>query len=224
MILLVLLITLVVSTATAVSVLSVVYDRLITAQTDIQQPTIIRQTINRIIEKEADRAARPAPAVVTEVQRAPQPVDQEEARSTLLADIETSTVQIYAGSTVVGTGLFVSPDGTIISPSSRLKKNKKYMIRPDTDTTVPFSVIKTSGIYSLLIPDTEHTTEAHIPTIDADTDISLGKSVIIVGGTGDNTRLYTEIISQKRTQKKRRKGSADIRDRIRSVQTIRHIC
>ena len=59
LILLVLLISLVVSAATAVATLSVVYERLAlgTGEEAESQPTIIRQTINRIIEREPTLSA-----------------------------------------------------------------------------------------------------------------------------------------------------------------------
>ena len=110
LILLVLLISLVVSAATAVATLSVVYERLALATDEEKesQPTIIRQTINRIIERE--------PALLSS--DAAVGMQQEPSVSTTaptLDAIEQSLVQLYFGSQPFAQGVYVSPDGHILA-------------------------------------------------------------------------------------------------------------
>lgn len=195
LILLVLLISLVVSAATAVATLSVVYERLALAD-DVEtetQPTIIRQTINRIIERE--------PALLSSDVAVDTQQEQRTSAAFTLDVIERSLVQLYFGSQPFAHGVYVSADGHILA-SEVLDAQRRYSVLDATGHPAFFSVLS-SGTehYSLLSPVEagSHAVQYYMPLeYIADADVSLGQAVVVFGGSGQDAQLHTGIVSQKR--------------------------
>ncbi len=192
LILLVLLISLVVSAATAVATLSVVYERLALAtEEDVEaRPTIIRQTINRIIERE--------PALLSsEVATGMQQVSSAGMALTLEA-IEQSLVRIYFGSQPSAHGVYVSLDGHILT-SEVLDGQRRYSVLDRAGHPTFFSLLYSGEEYSLLSPVDVgvHTVQHYVP-LEHITDVSLGQAVVVFSGSGQNAQLHTGIVSQKK--------------------------
>ena len=189
MVLLVLLVTLVTSSAVSVAVLSVVYERMrapIAQNPD--QATIIQQTISRITHKD-DPVMAPDPA----------PVERSrQERVAGIADLaRSSLVRLNFGSQPSAVGAFVSDDGAILS-ATRLNRNRRYSIAVD-NSLIFYGVVAQDHAYSLLRPikGYAHRPEAHIP-IGTPT-IAVGRPAVIFGGFGEDERLFDEIVSQVRT-------------------------
>ena len=189
LILLVLLIVLVVSAATSVATLSLVYERITPQTSEVAQPTIIQQTVNRIIERE------PVPVVVPQEEEKQQEQVEPTARVTVQG-IKNSFTKIYHGSQQVTVGIFVSGDGALLVPGT-LEKEKRYNIARATEL-IPFSVEQTTSSYSLLRPLKEYTPIAYVP-FPATVPVEIGQSAIIIGGFDDKTKVFSEIVSQKET-------------------------
>ena len=191
LILLVLLISLVVSAATAVATLSVVYERLaqVAGEETESQPTIIRQTINRIIERD--------PALVS----SDSAVDtrQKQGAALTLETIEQSMVRLYFGSQPFAQGVYVSPKGHILA-SEVLDGQRRYSVLDEVGQPTFLSLAYSGEQYSLLAPVDvgTHNVEYYVP-LRHSADVSLGQSVVVFGGLGQNAQLYTGIVSQKRT-------------------------
>ena len=192
--LLVLLISLVVSAATAVATLSVVYERLALAAEDAKeaQPTVIRQTVNRIIEREAVRPATTPVVIGT-------PTAPEPTRAVVTLDtIEQSLVLLHFGSQPAAQGIYVSADGHILA-AEVLDTRRRYSVLDEVGTPVFFSVIRGDRQYSLLAPVDTHNPEYFIPLEQNANTILLGQTVLLYSGVGDNAQLHTGIISQKKS-------------------------
>ena len=194
LVLLVLLISLVVSAATAVATLSVVYERLALSsgnKTDAQ-PTVIRQTINRIIERESIVPA--TESVTTSKQNAS---DKRSAALTL-EDVEQSLVRLYFGSQPFAYGVYISPNGHILA-AEVLDKQRRYSVLDETGNPIFFSALHNGKEYSLLAPvDTGvHSVQKYVPLTHI-TDILLGQAVLLFSGSGKNAQLHTGIVSQKK--------------------------
>ena len=188
LILLVLLITLVVSAATAISTLSLVHERLLFARGDSSQPTIIQQTINRIIERDTAPVVPPSPSETSVVS-----TDQ-----ITLDAVGQSLVQVYHGSRPVSVGIFVSSEGMLLVPG-RLLTERRYNVKRE-ETFVPFAVLNRGMHYTLLTPfEEEYAPVMHIPFGGSVADVPLGEPVLIFGGFGEDARLHREIVSQKQT-------------------------
>ncbi len=188
LILLVLLITLVVSAATAISTLSLVHERLLFARGDSSQPTIIQQTINRIIERDTTPVVPPSPSETSVAS-----TDQ-----ITLDAVGQSLVQVYHGSRPVSVGIFVSSEGMLLVPG-RLLTERRYNVKRE-EAFVPFAVLNRGMHYTLLTPfEEEYTPVMHIPFDGSVADVPLGEPVLIFGGFGEDARLHREIVSQKQT-------------------------
>ena len=211
--LLVLLISLVVSAATAVATLSVVYERVDGANTLTAQPTIIKQTVNRIIERS------PVPAVAV-----PEVVSVEREVLTL-ADMERSLVRIYQSTDLsepVAVGIIVSSDGTVLASGmldAEVDEESSYAVvlhgsgeiaDLETESVVSVFVSAVSEHYTLLLPLHAYTPEAFVPVNTS--EISIGQTSFVFGGFGDAARLHSEIISQK-------EGGAEV-TRVRTSATV----
>ncbi len=192
LILLVLLITLVVSAATAMAALSIVHERLILVGNSVSQPTVVQQTINRIIEREAvvvsKKEEKKKETVVSKTNDPPKP------KPITLNDIIAALVRVHHGSQPFTAGIFISSDGMLVVPGF-LEKTKRYSIRNDSGIVL-FSVTQANAAFSLLEPIEAYAPIAHIKPATAD-NITLGKPALIFGGFGDEARLHSEIISQK---------------------------
>ena len=186
LILLVLLITMVTSAAVAVATLSFVYERLARAQSALEQPTIIQQTINRIIEREV---IPQAPAIAADVAK-----EEQDSRSIDVSTIEKALVQLNFGSQPEATGIIISPDGYIIS-SKPLSEKRQYGISEGA-SPIFFKVIGRDGQYSLLAPLKPYKPDTYIPPTVAAL-VSIGQSALTFGGFGEDVRLHSEIVSQK---------------------------
>ena len=193
LILLVLLISLVVSAATAVATLSVVYERLaLTAENANEaQPTVIRQTINRIIEREA---VLPATTPIATGTASP---DTQQAAVTL-DTVEQSLVLLHFGSQPAAQGIYVSADGHILT-AEVLDIRRRYSVLDEIGTPVFFSVVRSDRNYSLLAPVATHNPEHFVPLEQSTNTILLGQTVLLYSGVGDNAQLHTGIISQKKS-------------------------
>lgn len=188
MILLVLLVTLVTSSAVSIAVLSVVYERVrgTGVYASNQQSTIIQQTIEKITQKvDPAPVASVAPVVTRE---------SEVSTVEIAALARASLVPIYFGSQPTTVGVFVSPDGDIIS-AVQLSESRRYSIVYG-DTAVPYVVVASDAAYSLLRPleEGEVQSPAYIPILKP--TITVGQPVIIFGGFGEDERLFEEVISQ----------------------------
>ena len=182
LILLVLLVTLVSSAAISVATIAILYDRLPAIGDDTAvQPTVIRQTVNRIIEREKVEQAS-EPQIVGE-------------NSVTLGDIEGSFRRVYLGSQPVTVGFFISGDGMLVAADS-LNAERRYGIR-NGDEVIPFTPVRKDGFYTLLMPESVFTPEYYIP-LDYAPNPMLGQSALIYGGFGDDVRLHSEVVSQKR--------------------------
>ena len=190
LILLVLLISLVVSAATAVATLSVVYERLaqVAGEEAESQPTIIRQTINRIIERD--------PALVSS--GSAMDIQQGQGVALTLETIEQSMVRLYFGSQPFAQGVYVSPDGHILA-SEVLDGQRRYSVLDEVGQPTFFSLAYNGEQYSLLAPVDvgTHSVQYYVPLEHID-DVLLGESVMVFGGAGQNAQLYTGIVSQRR--------------------------
>ena len=192
LILLVLLISLVVSAATAIATLMVLYDRLLISSepADASQPTVIQQTINRIIERER---ILPPESDFTADEYASQ-----EADSILtLKDIENARAQLYFGSQLFASGVYVSSDGYILVPDV-LEKQRRYSTLDSNGDLLFYSLVYTDGAYSLLAPADAYFISYFIPLISV-SDVSLGQTVLMYGGFGEGAQLHSGIVSQKKS-------------------------
>ena len=188
MILLVFLVTFVTSAATAIATLSLVYEQIQQPDTAVQQPTIVERTINRIIERE--RPHQPVPLVVG-VEPVPVPPEED---SFTLSDVRSASVFIRFGSQDITTGMTVSPDGALIA-ADRLQEERRYSVETGNGALAFFSVVYSSDHYSLLMPVEPYIPAAYIPP-GALSGASLCESVLVFGDTGDQVRLFSEIVSQ----------------------------
>lgn len=189
LILLLLLLTLVVSAAVSVAALSLVYERL-TVSTGDEQPTIIQQTINRIIEREVQPIV-PDQTETVQVDSAP-----VAAPSVTLVDIEQSMVQVFHGSRPLTTGIFIDADGLLLASGTLNPKSRYNVLR--NEQFVQFVAIRSDAQYSLLQPLEEgYVPLTYIPNIFTG-DVSLGDPLLIFGGVGDHARLYRDIVSRRR--------------------------
>ena len=198
LILLVLLIALVVSAATAVATLSIVYERIAITQTDVVQPTIIQQTVNRIIERET------IPIAVEESEEE-EMLEEETSPPVTITTIKGAFVRLFHGSQQVSAAVFVSADGALLTPGV-LEKEKRYNVAQGTEL-VPFSVVVATSQYSLLRPMAPYTPEAYVPL--ETTVVEVGQPVILFGGFGEDMVVFSEIVSQKQV-------NADTTERIRT--------
>ena len=187
-ILLVFLITLVVSAATSLATLTTMLDR-IQAKDEIQEqgPTVIQQTINRIIER--------VPAIV-EIDNEEKEKKNKESEdvAVTLEKIENSLVVLNYGSQRYNTGIFVSSDGKLLIPDE-LDEKRRYNIINGEDIIL-FSVAKNNKNYSLLEPVKEYTPKDYIDFVNLQ-DIIIGQRALIFGGVGDSARVFSEIVSRK---------------------------
>ncbi|MCY4577157.1 MAG: hypothetical protein OXB96_01835 [Candidatus Kaiserbacteria bacterium] len=187
LILLVLLISLVVSAAVAVATLSVVYERLALApgaETE-SQPTVIRQTINRIIERE--------PASGSGITNT-----QSTAGMLTLDTIEQALVQLYFGSQPFTHGMYISPNGHIFAAET-LDPQRRYSVLDEAGNPTFFSLLHNGEKYALLAPvDTDTYTTQHYVPLEHSSDILLGQTVVVFGGSGERAQLHTGIVSQKK--------------------------
>ena len=193
LILLVLLISLVVSAATAVATLSLVYRRLTAEQVAVgdTQPTVIQQTINRIIEREREVPVESGPAAIDEY------ANQGAAEVLTLEHVERAMAQLYFGSQRFAVGVFVSADGYILVPEV-LDTQRRYSILDSVGDLLFYSLVYTDGTYSLLTPMEAYTTSHYVP-LTAITTVSLGQPIVMFSGTGEDARLHSGIISQKKS-------------------------
>ena len=194
LVLLVLLISLVVSAATSVATLSVVYERLaLTAESTTEtQPTIVRQTINRIIERE------PVVPAVESVVVDTQHTQDEKSTALTLEDIEQSLVQIYFGSQPFARGVYVSPEGHILA-AEVLDSQRRYGVSDEKGNLSFFSILHSDKQYSLLAPVDKgtHSVQKYVP-LKPIPNILLGEAVVLFSGSGENAQLHTGIVSQKK--------------------------
>ena len=196
--LLVLLISLVVSAATAVATLSVVYDRLALASGEAveSQPTIIRQTINRIIEREPALLSSDAVADISH--------EVGTGAGLILSAVQQSLVRLYFGSQPFAYGVYVSPDGHILA-SEVLDEQRRYSVLDERGQPTFFSLLYNDEAYSLLSPvDADshnvrsYVSLEHLADVLFGQSVSLGASVVIFGGLEQGTQLRTGIVSQKK--------------------------
>ena len=195
LVLLVLLISLVVSAATAVATLSVVYERLAleVGGEAAAQPTVIRQTINRIIEREP--AFSSPESIITNVREAPNTADT----ALTLEMIEQSLVQLYFGSQPFAEGMYVSADGHILA-AEVLDKQRRYSVLDATGNPIFFSTLHSGKEYSLLEPaEAETHAVQHYVPLERSAEVLLGQAVVVFSGSGNNARLHTGVISQRET-------------------------
>ena len=203
LILLILLISLVVSAAVSVATLSVVYGRLAldaSTETERAQPTVIQQTINRIIERNPDLSADEALAIVD----VSVPDQGGLFRHSVLSSgvglspesIEKALVTLYFGSQPFAPGVYVSPEGLIVS-SELLDTERRYSIPNPFGDMMYFSVIYTDGRYSLLAPMREHAVSQHVSL--GSPDISLGQAAFVFGGFADEAEIHVGVVSRKET-------------------------
>lgn len=191
--LLVLLLSLVVSAATAVATLSALYGRSAVTSEGVEtaQPTIIQQTINRIIERER--------ILPTDAELAPSASEKSQKSDSVvltLEAVENSLVQVYFGSQPFALGTYVSPNGHILVPEV-LDKQRRYSTLDGSGDITFYSSVYADGAYSLLAPIHARTVPYHIP-LAAISKIALGQSVLIFSGFGENAQLHSGIISQKK--------------------------
>ncbi|MDE0243114.1 MAG: hypothetical protein OYG31_00100 [Candidatus Kaiserbacteria bacterium] len=188
MILLVLLVTLVTSSAVSVAVLSVVSERMsFNVASDSNQPTIIQQTIHRIINK--DNVA----ALVESPTEDPSIITAE----SIAGVVRPSLIDIYFGSQPASVGVFVSDDGAIIA-SERLQENRRYNVTRD-GRTIFYTVVASDYAYSLLRPlDDRYSPSQHIPLTAV--PAAVGKNVVIFGGFAEDERVLDGIVSQVQTR------------------------
>ena len=195
LVLLVLLISLVVSAATAVATLSVVYERLaleVGGEAEAQ-PTVIRQTINRIIEREP--ALSSSGSVITGAQG----VSSAANTALTLEMIEQSLVQLYFGSQPFAVGMYVSADGHILA-AEVLDEQRRYSVLDTTGNPMFFSTLHSGKEYSLLAPvETEAHTMQHYVPLEHSAEVLLGQAVVVFSGAGNSARLHTGVISQRET-------------------------
>ena len=195
LVLLVLLISLVVSAATAVATLSVVYERLaleVGGEAEAQ-PTVIRQTINRIIEREPTFSS--PESIITSVREVSSAVDT----ALTLEMIEQSLVQLYFGSQPFAEGMYVSADGHILA-AEVLDAQRRYSVLDETGNPMFFSTLHSGKEYSLLAPvEAEAHTVQHYVPLERSAEVLLGQAVVVFSGSGNNARLHTGVISQRET-------------------------
>lgn len=193
LILLVLLISLVVSAATAVATFSVLYERFAASSENAgtPQPRVIQQTINRIIERERVLPTESDSVAVDEY------AGQKADGALTLEDIEDSMVQLYFGSQPFVSGVYVSSDGYILVPEV-LDKQRRYSTLDSAGEILFYSLVYTDGTYSLLAPMNVYPVSRYIPLIPV-SDVSLGQTVLLFGGSGEDAQLHSGIISQKRS-------------------------
>ena len=184
LILLVLLLTIVTSSAMSLAILSILEDKFLPTENE-PTPTIIRETVNRIITREE---------VAVKEEKQDEVVEENQLT---LNQIKKSIVKLNFGSENETIGIFISQDGQLIS-GKFLDEERKYSIQVN-DEVVFFSVVKSDKNYSLLKPniDNDLVIENFIP-INTSLSHELGESTLIFGGFGENSILNSEIISQRR--------------------------
>lgn len=181
LILLVLLITVVTSAAISVATLSLIYKRLPIQKQTEYEPTVIKQTINRIIEREPAQTEK----------------NVEIKKSLLtLEEIQKSFVLVYFGSQSITSGVFINSKGHILVPKI-LKENRIYNLFEGEEQT-QFNPIYIGRKYTVLNPITEYVPSAFIELAKDETNISLGQTSFIYGGFNYGLKIHSEIISQKR--------------------------
>lgn len=184
MILLVLLVTLVTSSAVSVAVLSVVFER--TSYRTVagaNQPTIIQQTIQRITNTN-DVASHTESTDV---------VSSSITAESVVGFVRPSLIDIYFGSQPASVGIFVSDDGAIIA-SEPLQENRRYNINRD-GRTIFYTVAASDRAYSLLRPLDDQYQPPHIIPLTPVT-LAVGKPVVVFGGFAEDERVFDGIVSQ----------------------------
>ena len=198
--LLVLLISLVVSAATAVATLSVVYERIARSQSVVTQPTIIQQTVNRIIERDS------VPVAIPEQEEEQQQVTTSDPAPVTISVIQDAFVRVYNGSQQVTVGMFVTAEGMLLVPSV-LEWDQRYNLRKG-DSILPFSVTAVTAPYSLLTPLESYTPSSFVP-YGSSLPVALGQPAVLFGGFGNSAVVFSEIVSQKQYE-------GEERERIRT--------
>ena len=191
LILLVLLITVITSAAISIATLSIIYQRLPVADQTNPKQTVIKQTVNKIIEREK---------IITNDTNKP-----ENNEEITLEDIENAFVKIHFGSQPITSGLFIDSKGLIVVPEI-LHENRIYNLFQG-ETQTQFATTYIGNNHSILKPINDYESKSFITIAKDKERVHLGESIFIYGGFGETIKIHSEIISQKRE----RKGATQIR-------------
>ena len=179
--LLVILLTVVTSVAISAATFTLIYHQITPVDEPVQQ-TVVRETVNHIIEREQ-------PIIIRE--------ETEAVETLTLDDIQQSYIRLYSGSQPVATGVYVSAEGDILTPTS-LNAGSRYLVRLGEDDTLRYRVRTVDDGHSLLtlVEGETYTPPAYISRLKNPSSLVLGKSALIYGGYGADARVHSEIISQ----------------------------
>ena len=206
LILMVLLITLVVSAAVSVATLSVVYERVVVAESDGSTgPTIIQRTINRIIEREKTSSTLGSGSKINSS------VNVSQGQITL-EKIQGAFARVFFGSIPTTAGIFISPEGNLLT-ADRLKKQRQYHVKNGRER-IFFEVLRSDDNYSVLAPTEGPYTPTEYLALNrpvAPEEVTIGQSTLLFGGFGDEVGLHSEIVSRKKTEQN---GTATIRTSV----------
>ena len=187
LILLVMLVTIIISSAVTVGIIAILPDRLATNNT-VERQTEVLKTVNNIIERKVE-----IPVEVTKEVEVPALVVTEEAEEDIsITELKKLFFPLKLRGRIVSSAIFVSSDGRLLVPET-LHNGLTYTIDYQ-EKEVSYIVEDEQNGYTIISPLAELTVDyLDIATIE---EIELGEDVIIYGGFGDTANLFNEIISR----------------------------
>ncbi len=182
-----LLISFVVGAAMAVAVLAVLIDDIVPKE-EPQGQTVIKQTVNRIIERTTTTPA----SVVVDTEEEKVTLTERDSLSQTTDRLKKALIPIsYRGSSET-VGIFLSPTGVILVPKT-LSINRKYTISVG-DTTHEYAVTQTTPQYSLI--ESVEPLAVAVYLSPQDEEVLLGMPLLLYGGIDDDERLFFSTVSQ----------------------------
>ena len=182
LILLVILLTVITSVAISVSTLALVMRQLHLESLQGESSVIVKETVNRIIEREQ-------PIIIRE--------DVKKEPTLTLDIIEKARVEILIGLQPFDYGYFISKDGMILVPQV-LKTQKLYNVVDEEKNIIHFKPHVIRHGYTVLKEENNspYPVETYIPLANDISNISIGKSALIFGKSGKQAIVHSEIISR----------------------------
>lgn len=182
MVLLCILISLVTGAAVAIGTLAVLVDNLATST---PQQTVIRETVNRVIER----------TTVAEGPRTNASEPRPGASNLLTIDfLKSIFVKVNSRNTFVESGVLISQSGRVLSTTKLSRRTLYSIVGLSEDAN--HKVLGTLGDYAILESNAEGISIENYVNLANAEDIELGRQVSIYGGFGDKSTFYSEVISK----------------------------
>ncbi len=181
-VLLTLLVSFVTSIATGIATVSLIE----------KAPADVTRVISRIVERPIETMLPGEKQIITETV-----VVQE---SDLIADaittIRPSMVRIHDGDTFLGFGVFADAQGKVFADSAALREKRTYTVTREDGTQFEATASSASSGFGVLMPSAPLATAAKPITQANASALSLGQTVVALGGSATSYAVAPGIISE----------------------------